>query len=51
MDKKISRRSFIKGGLAAIGVVGANALPLPPVVRAAGQEEPATLVFLCTKSG
>ena len=44
MAHKISRRSFIKGSLAAIGTVGVSSLPVPASVRAAGQEELATLI-------
>ena len=38
MPKDISRRSFIKGGLAAIGAMGASSLALPATVKGAGQE-------------
>ena len=44
MANEISRRSFIKGGLAAIGTVGASSLPLPATVRGATQGELATLI-------
>jgi len=44
MANEISRRSFIKGGLAAIGAVGASSLPLPATVRGATQGELATLI-------
>ena len=44
MANEISRRSFIKGGLAAIGAVGASSLPLPATVRGATQKELATLI-------
>ena len=40
----ISRRSFIKGGLAAIGAAGASRLPLPASVKAANRTELATLI-------
>ena len=44
MTKEISRRSFIKGGLAAAGAIAASSLPLPTAVRGASQEELATLI-------
>ena len=44
MTKEISRRSFLKGGLAAAGAVAASALPLPASVKAATGEELATLI-------
>lgn len=44
MANKISRRSFIKGGLAAAGAIAASSLPLPSTVRGASQEELATLI-------
>ena len=44
MANEISRRSFIKGGLAAIGAVGASSLPLPATVKGATQGELATLI-------
>ena len=44
MNNKISRRSFIKGGLAAAGAIAASSLPLPATVRGASQEELATLI-------
>lgn len=44
MDPKISRRSFLKGTLAAAGVAGMSALPLPKSARAAGGQELATLI-------
>ena len=44
MTKEISRRSFLKGGLAAAGAIAASSLPLPTSVRGASQEELATLI-------
>jgi Fe-S-cluster-containing dehydrogenase component len=44
MAKEISRRSFIKGGLAAAGAITASALPLPSTVQGATQTELATLI-------
>ncbi len=44
MKKEISRRSFLKGGLAAAGAVAASSLPLPEAVKAATGEELATLI-------
>ena len=44
MDGKISRRSFIKGGLAVAGAVAASSLPLPEAVKASSVEELATLI-------
>ena len=44
MDGKISRRSFIKGGLAAAGAVVASSLPMPEAVKASSVEELATLI-------
>ena len=44
MIKEISRRSFLKGGLAAAGAVAASSLPLPEAVKAATGEELATLI-------
>lgn len=44
MDGKISRRSFIKGGLAAIGAAGVSSLPMPSSVKGAGPGELATLI-------
>lgn len=44
MPKEISRRSFMKGGLAAAGVIAATSLPLPATVRGATQGELATLI-------
>ncbi|MBW1895876.1 MAG: 4Fe-4S dicluster domain-containing protein [Deltaproteobacteria bacterium] len=44
MADRISRRSFIKGSVAAAAAIGASALPLPATVRGATQEELATLI-------
>jgi len=44
MPKDISRRSFIKGSLAAIGAMGASSLALPATVKGASQAEMATLI-------
>ena len=44
MTKEISRRSFLKGGLAAAGAVAASSIPLPASVKAATGEELATLI-------
>ena len=40
----ISRRSFLKGTLAAAGALGVSGLPLPATVRGADQKELATLI-------
>ena len=44
MDGKISRRSFIKGGLAVAGAAVASSLPMPEAVKASSVEELATLI-------
>jgi formate dehydrogenase iron-sulfur subunit len=44
MPKEISRRSFIKGSLAAAGAITASSLTLPATVRGASQAELATLI-------
>lgn len=44
MTKEISRRSFLKGGLAAAGAMAASSLPLPTAVKASTGEELATLI-------
>jgi Fe-S-cluster-containing dehydrogenase component len=44
MDKTLSRRSFLKGGLAVIGAAGVSALPLPATVKGSETEELATLI-------
>ena len=42
--QKLSRRSFLKAGLAAAGTVGASGLALPASVRGADTKELATLI-------
>lgn len=42
--KKLSRRSFLKAGLATAGAVGASGVTLPASVRGAGTKELATLI-------
>ena len=44
MDGKISRRSFLKGGLAVAGAAVASSLPVPEAVKASSVEELATLM-------
>jgi formate dehydrogenase iron-sulfur subunit len=44
MKPHISRRSFLKGGLAAAGAAAASSIPAPPSVRAATGKELATLI-------
>jgi Fe-S-cluster-containing dehydrogenase component len=44
MGRDISRRAFIKGGLAAAGAVTASRLPLPNAVKGAKAGELATLI-------
>lgn len=44
MASKISRRSFIKGGLAAAGAIAVSSVPLPATVRGATRKELATLI-------
>jgi Fe-S-cluster-containing dehydrogenase component len=44
MSKEISRRAFLKGGMAAMGAVAASTLSLPAVVRGASGDELATLI-------
>lgn len=44
MPKEISRRSFLKGGLAAVGAATVSTLPLPATVHGAAQTELATLL-------
>lgn len=44
MAPDISRRAFLKGGIAAVGALGASSMPLPPSVKAAGKKELATLI-------
>lgn len=44
MPSKISRRAFLKGGLAATAALGASRLPLPSTVKGAHGSELATLI-------
>lgn len=44
MSHKISRRSFLKGGVAAIGAIGASSIPVPSSVKASDKNELATLI-------
>ena len=44
MSSKISRRAFLKGGLAAAAAVSTSRLPLPSTARGASQTELATLI-------
>ena len=44
MSKDISRRTFLKGGLAALGTVSAATMAVPSTVRGATQVELATLI-------
>jgi Fe-S-cluster-containing dehydrogenase component len=44
MSRKISRRSFIKGGLAALGAATAASVAVPLTVRGASNRELATLI-------
>ncbi len=44
MTQDISRRSFLKGALAAAGALGASTLPVPPAVQGAQKGELATLI-------
>ena len=44
MASNLSRRSFIKGSLAAVGAIGASSLPLPASVRGSTREELAALI-------
>ncbi|MFO7737879.1 MAG: 4Fe-4S dicluster domain-containing protein, partial [Desulfatiglandaceae bacterium] len=44
MASNLSRRSFIKGSLAAVGALGVSSLPLPASVRGSTREELATLI-------
>ena len=43
-ESHVSRRSFLKGGLAAAGAVAASSIPLPASVKANTGEELATLI-------
>ena len=44
MSKGISRRTFIKGGLTALGAVSTASIAVPSVVQGAAQDELATLI-------
>jgi Fe-S-cluster-containing dehydrogenase component len=44
MSSHISRRTFLKGGLAAAGALGVSRLPLPAAVKGADPKELATLI-------
>lgn len=44
MPQEISRRTFIKGGLAALGALSATAVAVPSAVRGASRGELATLI-------
>ncbi|MBN1105965.1 MAG: 4Fe-4S dicluster domain-containing protein [Deltaproteobacteria bacterium] len=44
MSQKISRRSFLKGSLAAAGALGVSTLPIPPAAHGARKGELATLI-------
>jgi len=44
MSSHISRRNFLKGGLAAAGALGVSRLPLPASVKGADPKELATLI-------
>jgi len=44
MNTSISRRTFLKGGLAAAGAVAASSLPLPSAVKGETGQELATLI-------
>jgi formate dehydrogenase iron-sulfur subunit len=44
MEKDISRRSFLKGGLATVGVLGVSSLPLPATAKGVSGQELATLI-------
>ena len=44
MSKGISRRTFIKGGLTALGAVSTAGIAVPSVVQGAAQDELATLI-------
>jgi len=44
MGNTISRRAFLKGGIAAAGALAASSLPLPQTVKGATGEELATLI-------
>ncbi|MGA1865509.1 MAG: 4Fe-4S dicluster domain-containing protein [bacterium] len=44
MSNKISRRSFLKEGISAVGAIAASRIVLPEVVEGASQKELATLI-------
>ena len=44
MYPNITRRSFIKGGVAAVGALGASRIPIPSSVKAFDKNELATLI-------
>ncbi len=44
MSAKITRRSFLKGGLAAVGAVGLSSVPLPASAKVKSTKELATLI-------
>lgn len=44
MTKKITRRSFIKGGISAVGLLATSFIALPETVKGACQQELATLI-------
>lgn len=44
MSSHMSRRTFLKGGLAAAGALGVSRLPLPATVKGADPKELATLI-------
>ncbi|MEJ2588684.1 MAG: 4Fe-4S dicluster domain-containing protein, partial [Deltaproteobacteria bacterium] len=44
MTKPISRRAFLKGGIAAAGAVAVSSLPVPQTVKGATGTELATLI-------
>lgn len=44
MSRNISRRSFLKGSMAAAGAVAASSLPVPQTVKGATGQELATLI-------
>jgi formate dehydrogenase iron-sulfur subunit len=44
MSSHMSRRAFLKGGLAAAGALGVSRLPLPATVKGADPKELATLI-------
>jgi Fe-S-cluster-containing dehydrogenase component len=44
MSKKISRRAFLKGGVAAVGALGASQIPIPASAKVSNPAELATLI-------